>query len=187
MSTVVGGTATLDDLLREEGKAELINGRIVRFMATGDLPGEVALEIVVSLREYARTVGRGVARGDNVGYALDPPLPNGRQSFSPDASYFDGPLPPNRMRLIAGPPTFAVEVRGENDYTPSAEVGMAKKREDYFQAGTLAVWDADPLAETVILYRASDPTTAVVFRRGDTADAEPAVPGWRVAVDAIFG
>src|SRR5688572_30328222 len=116
MSTVLRGTATLEDLYREEGKAELINGKIVRFMASGDLPGEVALEIVVSLRAYAHSTGRGVARGDNVGYAIDPPLINGRQSFSPDGSYYTGSLPANRMRFIEGPPTFAVEVRSENDY-----------------------------------------------------------------------
>lgn len=186
MSTVLRGTATLDDLYKEEGKAELINGRIVRFMASGDLPNEVALEIAVSLRAHVRAIGRGIARADGLGYALDAPLTNGRQSFQPDASYYDGPLPMNRMRFIEGPPTFAVEVRSENDYTPSAEVEIVAKRADYFEAGTLAVWDVDPLAETVTLYRASAPTTPVIFHRGDTADAEPAVPGWRLAVDDIF-
>jgi len=38
----------------------------------------------------------------------------------------------------------------------------------------------------VRVYRASDPTTAVVHRRGEIADAEPAVPGWTMAVDDLF-
>ena len=29
---------------------------------------------------------------------------------------------------------------------------MAAKRADYFAAGTLVVWDVDPLAETVAVY-----------------------------------
>ena len=33
--------ATIDDLLRVEGKAELINGRIVHLMVTGFRPGEI--------------------------------------------------------------------------------------------------------------------------------------------------
>ena len=51
------------------------------------------------------------------------------------------------MRFIEGPPTFAVEVRSENDYGPAAEREMAAKRADYFEAGTLVVWDVDPDAE----------------------------------------
>jgi Uma2 family endonuclease len=187
MSTVLRGTARLDDLYKEEGKAELINGRIVRFMASGDLPNEVAFEIAISLRAHAKKIGRGIARADGLGYALDLPLTNGRQSFEPDASYYDGPRPVNRMRFIEGAPTFAVEVRSDGDYGPAPEAEMAAKRADYFESGTLAVWDVDPLAETVTLYRAAAPTTPIVFRRGDTADAEPAVPGWRIAVNDIFG
>ncbi|HZZ82010.1 MAG TPA: Uma2 family endonuclease, partial [Gemmataceae bacterium] len=71
--------------------------------------------------------------------------------------------------------------------TPSAESEMAEKRADYFQAGTEVVWDVDPLAECIHVYRASDPDRPLTFRRGQTVDAEPAVPGWRVDVDWIFG
>ena len=53
------------------------------------------------------------------------------------------------MRFIEGAPTFAVEVRSENDYGPAAEVALAEKREDYFAAGTTVVWDVDPVAGTV--------------------------------------
>jgi len=187
MSMLVHGNETLDDLYRVEGKAELIGGRIVHFMARGDLPGDVAFSTAVSLRLHARTTGHGKAHADGVGYAIDPPLSSGRQSFSPDASYYDGPLPFNRMRFIEGPPTFAAEVRRENDYGRTAEAEMAAKRDDYFLAGTLAVWDVDPVAETIALYTTADPTNAVIFRRGDIAHAEPAVPGWRVAVDEIMG
>lgn len=177
--------ATLDDLYRVEGKAELIGGRIVQFMPSGDLPTDSALNIALSLRVYSKSAGRGVAKGDGIGYAV-PELPSGRESFSPDASYYDGPRPANRMRFIEGPPTFAAEVRSENDYGDHAELEMAAKRADYFQAGTLVVWDVDPLAETVAVYRASNPNTPVVFRQGDSADAEPALPGWRMAVAEVF-
>jgi Uma2 family endonuclease len=178
--------ATIDDLYCVEGKAELINGRIVRYMATGDLPGAVALQIVVRLLMYAQQTGVGIARGDNVGYALPRQLRSGRQSFSPDASYYVGPLPANRMKFIDGTPTFAVEVRSEGDYTPAAQREIAAKRADYFEAGTLAVWDVDPVAQTVTLYQSAAPTQPLVFRAGDLAHAEPAVPGWTVAVREIF-
>jgi Uma2 family endonuclease len=185
MTTQTVARATLDDLYGVEGKAELIGGRIVRYMPCGDLPTDVAFNISVSLRAHAKATGRGVAKPDGIGYAV-PELPSGRETFSPDASYYVGPRPVNRMRFIEGPPTFAVEVRSENDYGPAAEREMADKRDDYFAAGTLVVWDVDPEAETVNVYRHDAPTKAVVYRRGDIADAEPAVPGWRIAVDEVF-
>ena len=177
--------ATLDDLYREEGKAELIGGRIVRYMASGALPSSVAFEIAVSLRQFAKATGRGVAYSDGIGYAV-PELPSGRESFSPDASYYTGPQPANPMRFIEGTPAFAVEVRSENDYGPAAEAAMAAKRADYFAAGTLVVWDVDPVAQTVTAYRATAPAQPDVYRPGDTAHAEPAVPGWRMPVADLF-
>jgi Uma2 family endonuclease len=185
MSTLSTRRATLHDLYGVEGKAELIGGRIVRTMGSGHLPTEVAASIYVSLRAYAKAVGVGVAKTDGIGYTV-PEMASGRESFSPDASYHTGPLPGNPMRFIEGAPTFAVEVRSENDYTPSAEAEMADKRLDYFAAGTLVVWDVDPVAETVAVYRATAPLQSVVYGRGETAKADPAVPGWQMAVDDVF-
>ncbi len=177
--------ATLDDLYRFPGKAELINGRIVPLMATGRRPNRIASRIFRSLDDYAQAQGVGEAYTDNMGFAI-PMLPSGREAFNPDASYYNGPFPANDMRFIQGAPTFAVEVRSENDYGDAAEAAMAAKRADYFTAGTLVVWDVDPVADTLACYRTATPTQATIFRRGDVADAEPAVPGWRVDVDKIF-
>jgi Uma2 family endonuclease len=185
MSSVRQARATLDDLYRTPGKAELIGGRIVPFMPTGRKPNRVAFRIARSLDDRANQTGRGEAFTDNMGFAI-PELPSGRESFSPDASYYEGPLPANPMRFIEGPPTFAAEVRSENDYGPAAETEMAGKRADYFAAGTQVVWDVDPLAECIHVYKASAPGQPTAYQRGQVAEAEPAVPGWRVAVDWIF-
>jgi Uma2 family endonuclease len=91
------------------------------------------------------------------------------------------------MRFAEGAPVFAVEVRSENDYGPAAQRAMAQKRADYFACGTLVVWDVDLLSSEVVkVYRASDPDTPILYRRGDMAEAEPAVPGWRLPVDELF-
>jgi Uma2 family endonuclease len=175
----------VDDLYRVKDKAELIGGRIVYFMATGRRPNRIAGRIYRGLDDHARQVGVGEAYTDNMGFVV-PELPSGRESFSPDASYYVGPFPANDMRFIEGPPTFAAEVRSEHDYGPAAEAEMAAKRADYFAAGTLVVWDVDPLAECIHVYRATTPTQPTTYHRGDVAEAEPAVPGWRFAVGEVF-
>lgn len=91
------------------------------------------------------------------------------------------------MKFLEGAPAFAAEIRGENDYGKEAEAEMAAKRVDYFTAGTLVVWDVDLLSEDVVrVYRAADPNAPKVYRRGEVAEAEPAVPGWRMSVDELF-
>ena len=91
------------------------------------------------------------------------------------------------MKFLEGAPAFAAEIRSENDYGREAEAEMVAKRRDYFAAGTLVVWDVDLLGEDVVrVYRASDSDNPSIYRRGETAEAEPAVPGWTMPVDALF-
>ncbi|WP_337174182.1 Uma2 family endonuclease [Paludisphaera sp.] len=186
MSTASQAAATLDDLYRTEGKAELIGGRIVHLMPTGFRPGLIGGRIYRALDDHAAAAGDGVALPDNVGFVVRE-LASGRRSFSPDAAYYIGPLPDDDMEFIQGPPTLAVDVRSKTDYGRSAEAELAAKRADYFEAGALVVWDVDPKAEAVYVYRADSPDEPTTFARGHEADAEPAVPGWRMAVDRIFG
>src|SRR5436190_3574832 len=147
--------ATLADLTRHPGKAELVGGRIVELMSTGRRPNRIAGRIYRSLDDHATAHG-GEAYTDNMGFTV-PELPSGRESFSPDASYYSGPFPDNEMSFIEGAPTFAVEVRSEFDYGQAADKEIAAKRDDYFQAGTQVVWDVDPVAETIVRYRPGDP------------------------------
>ncbi len=148
---------------------------------TGDMPSSAGGFIYASLLLYARQHG-GRAYPDNIAYLVD--LPN-RKSFSPDASYYTGPR--SRMKFLPVAPVFAIEVRSEGDYGRSAESQMTAKRNDYFAAGTKVVWDVDLLSDDVVrVYRADSPEQPTIYRRGETAEAEPAVPGWTFPVDELF-
>jgi Uma2 family endonuclease len=186
MSIATPAPATLDDLMKVEGKAELIGGRIVRYMPSGYRPNRCAFKIAMSLENWSVKASRGTVGTDGLGFAIRPPLKSGRQSFSPDTSYYLGPLPQQEMKFIDGPPLLAVEVRSDTDYTKKAEREMAAKRADYFEAGTQIVWDVDPLAKEVRSYSAASPDQPRTFKAGEVADAEPALPGWRIAVDEVF-
>lgn len=202
-------TATIEDLYRvpENGKAELVNGELVIMAATGFLPGFAGGEIYSSLRDYSFATRRGYALPDNVGYLVNLPVRQGvsvwwesangwqelvtdlpkRESFSPDAAFFTGTLPANLGKFLQGAPILAVEVRSENDYGETAEKEIALKRVDYFEAGTLVVWDVDVLrGELIKVYRASEPRNPTVYQRGEMAEAEPALPGWKTEVERLF-
>jgi Uma2 family endonuclease len=177
-------SATIDDLYRVpgEGKAEIVNGELVLMPPTGGVPGRAGGEIYSSLRAYERRTGAGYALPDNVGFIVN--LPN-RRSFSPDAAFYTGQL--KGGMFLEGAPVFAAEVRSEGDYGRKAEQAMASKRDDYFADGTLVVWDADVLRDKIVrVYRASDPTTPAIYVSGDVAEADPALPGWSMAVEDLL-
>ncbi|HEU4883795.1 MAG TPA: Uma2 family endonuclease, partial [Longimicrobium sp.] len=108
-----------------------------------------------------------------------------RRSFCPDVGWYRGD--PYASEFLLGAPAFAVEIRDPGEEGDEAERRMAAKRADYFAAGTQVVWDVDVLREKVIrVYRPNNPESATVYRPGEIADAEPAVPGWRFPVDELF-
>ena len=176
--------ATIEDLYQIPGggKAEIVDGEIILMSPTGDLPNTAAGEVFASLREYARRFKNGRAYTDNAAFIVN--LPN-RSSFSPDAAFYIGPR--TRGKFLEGAPIFAVEVRSEGDYGRKAESNTARKRADYFAAGTLVVWDVDVLVEEVVrCYRSDDPDNPTVFHHGEVANAEPSLPGWSMPVDDLF-
>lgn len=176
--------ATIQDLydLPDNAKAELVGGELIRMSPTGGMPGRAATKIAASLTRHEEEQGGGYAFGDNVGFLAS--LPN-RESFSPDAAWQVGDV--LSMKFLPHAPLFAAKVRSENDYGPAAERAIANKIADYFAAGTRVVWDVDLLDQDVIkVYRAGSPAEPTIYHRGEIAEAEPAVSGWRFVVDSLF-
>ncbi|HVG00190.1 MAG TPA: Uma2 family endonuclease [Chloroflexia bacterium] len=178
------GGATIEDLYHvpENGKAELVNGKLVFIPPTGMLPNYAAGEVFISLREYALRTKLGHAVTDNAAFIVN--LPH-RKSFSPSAGFFKGQE--MDMKFVEGAPLFAVEVRSEDGYGPAAERKIARKISDYLAAGTQVVWDVDLLSEDVVrVHRADSPERVGIYRRGQLAEAGPALPGWSMPVDDLF-
>lgn len=181
-NTAISVEQLIERLYRTEGKAEIVNGEVVKMSATGFLPGRASGAIYRSLYAYEQQYNGGYAIPDNVGFLVN--LPN-RNSFSPDAAFYVGP--PTGAKFINGAPAFAAEVRSEFDYGKRAERKIAAKIADYFAAGTLVVWDVNVSKQEIIkVHRRDDPDNPIIYRRGGIADAEPAVPGWRFPVDEMF-
>jgi Uma2 family endonuclease len=162
------------ELYKVEGKAEIVDGRIVYMSPTRLDPGRAGGAIFLSLRAFEKTAG-GVAIPDNVGFLTD--LPH-RKSFCPDAAFYTGPR--TGMKFLSQAPDFAAEVRSEGDYGPGAEREMAKKRADYFAAGTKVVWDVDLESDEVVrVYRAARPTAPRYIAAARRPKPSPPCPAGR--------
>ena len=70
--------ATIEDLYKIDGKAEIVNGRIVRMPPTGDDPGYAGDRVFISLDNYAEQTGAGRAVSHHASLLLvRPPDPSG--------------------------------------------------------------------------------------------------------------
>lgn len=183
MSTETTRRATIEDLYNapDDGMYELVDGKLVHMPLSGFGHSRVADRIRDLLVPYEEATGSGYALSDGIGYLVDLPR---RQSFGPDASY-SLIKPDDEDLFITGAPVFAAEIRSKGDYGAKGDHEAAAKRDDYFAAGTRAVWDVNRHDRTITLHT-PDAEEPLVFHPGDTAHAEPALPGWRVAVDDLF-
>lgn len=181
---VTKAQATLDDLYNapDDGKYELVDGRLVRLAPTGLRPTRISQRICRALEDYEEETGSGLAVADNAGFiACMPEL----RTFSPDVAFIQGIIE-ETDDYINGMPIFAVEVRSKGYHTPKKDEEYAEKRAAYFAAGTRVVWDVNPRNKTIASYRADAPDAPRVFGAGDIADAEPALPDWRVSVNYLM-
>lgn len=168
--------------LPDKVQAEIVNAAIVPIPLAGGIPSRISGLIFVALLDYAQRTASGIALPGNAAFLVDLPK---RGSFSPNASFcVDKVIDQN---FVEGAPIFAAEVRSKNDYGPKADRAMLAKIANYFAAGTLVVWDVDALREkTIRVYRAANPEQPAIYGVDDEAKAEPALPGWRVAINTLF-
>jgi Uma2 family endonuclease len=183
-STTRSKEELIEDLykLPDNTKAEIIDGAIVPMSPTGSKPSRVSGLMFAILLAYEQRMGQGTALPNNAGFIVNLPR---RWSFSPHASYsIDKVIDQN---FVEGAPIFAAEVRSKDDYGPNADRAILAKIADYFAAGTLVVWDVDALREKVIrVHRGANPEQPTIYCIDDEAEAEPALPGWRVAVNTLL-
>ena len=174
----------VEELSRVDGKAEIIHGQIVHLPMAGCWPGIACGEILYSLHGYAKVTKYGCSFGSRAGFLVD--LPH-RKSFCPDTGYYIRPTCGNGIlrgcACLRGGKSVMRKIMA-----PLLNARWPAKRADYFAAGTLVVWDVDLLSDAVVrIFRDGDPDhPAIIYRRGQTAEAEPAVPAWTMLVDDLF-
>jgi Uma2 family endonuclease len=163
--------------------SELVRGELRTMSYAGGRHGLIVGRLYRLLIDHVEAHGLGIAFGDGVGYRLPIPGEETDTVRVPDASFVRaGRLPNDEVPVTFIPlaPDLAVEVLSP-DQTAAQ---LVERMDDYFAAGTRLMWVVDPDRRTVALYSPTAPTRWL--REHDTLDGGDVVPGFAVAVAALF-
>src|SRR5205085_9851683 len=141
----------------------------------------VAGNLFVALRLHLQQHPIGRVFTDNLGFRL--PIPDAEDDTvrSPDVAFVTlERMPDVPVGFAPVAPDLAVEVLSPGDTLRDLDERM----DDYFAAGTRAVWVVDPDRRTVAMHSTTAPTRRL--READTLDGADVVPGFTMPVRALF-
>ncbi|HSS47988.1 MAG TPA: Uma2 family endonuclease [Thermoanaerobaculia bacterium] len=158
---------------------ELVNGRVVPTMPTGDEHADVELELGTRLRSYGKESKRGRAIGGEVGIYIrrDPDTVR-----AADIAFIsrERDVKPRTRGYLEIAPELVVEV-----LSPEDRIGKVREKlRDYFSAGVLVVWVVDPGLRRVQVYRS--PTAVTVLDERQVLTDEEILPGFSVPISDLF-
>jgi Uma2 family endonuclease len=166
---------------RTDEFTELVRGEVRPMSPAGARHNIVAGNVFFALKMYERGHPIGRAIGDNLGFRL--PIPGAEDDTvrSPDGAFVSY----ERMRDVPvgfAPvaPDLAVEVLSPDDTAGE----LQERLDDYFAAGTRAVWVIDPDRRTVAMHSSTGPTRRL--REPDTLDGADVLPGFAMPVRTLF-
>jgi Uma2 family endonuclease len=161
------------------GPCELVDGRIVPTMPTGDEHADVEAELLTRLRVYGKETGRGRAVGGEVGIYIrrDPDTVR-----AADLVFIsrERDLRPRAKGYFAIAPELVVEVLSPDDRMSR----IREKLRDYFSAAVRVVWVVDPALRRVLVHRSLTDLTVLDDRQ--VLIDEELLPGFSVPVSELF-
>jgi Uma2 family endonuclease len=178
------GTATVQDLIainnsKNRGAiVELVNNTLVE-KPMGAPESEAALELGRHVGNWNENVHLGLGLGADGIVQLFADI-----ARAPDFAFYrhdqfpDGQMPEGQVPWMY--PDLAVEILSPSN----SKREMAKKRREYFAAGTRLVWEVDLAARTVVVYR--EPNAGVKLKSTDTLDGEEVLPGFKLPIAKWF-
>ena len=169
-----------DFCCRNDGRYELVDGKVVEMAPANEQHGSVAFNITGSFYIYSRQSGTG-SGGVETGYRVrqDPDTVRG-----PDVSFNvrsreegeEYPIP----RFVPGAPDIAVEV-----VSPSNTVAeMGRKVAEYLAAGSQRVWVTYPSTRSVVVHRLDG--SIITYTGDDVITDEELLPGFSLPLSDIF-
>jgi Uma2 family endonuclease len=178
MATTRGFTdADLMGLPRDGRKYELVDGEI-RVTPAGMRHEDIAAELLMRLRLFAKQQGLGKVLGSSTGYRL----PNGNIR-SPDVSFVtqerlpDGKAPVGFGELA---PDLAVEILSPED----SKRQVLEKVGEYLEAGVRLVWVIDPEQRRAAVHRSL--TEVRELAEDGQLEGEDVIPGFSGRLSEIL-
>jgi Uma2 family endonuclease len=180
---ITSGQMTAEELfaLPDDGmRHELIAGELRTVAPSGRRHGRLAVELTIFLAQYVKAHRLGEVWGAETGCIL---------ARNPDTVRAADVTFVRRERLGAqlddqgywpGAPDLAVEVLSPSDRRGE----VAEKVATWLHHGTRMVVVVDPRRRTVAVHRPDQP--ARTLTEADSLDGADVVPGWSVAVRALF-
>ena len=175
------GTATERDVLEvdahENRFCELVDGVLVE-KGMGYWESVVAYAIGRILSEFVDAHDLGVVSGEGGMLKLAPGLVR-----IPDVGFVSTDRISEISQKVSIPPVapdLAVEVLSETN----TKKEMARKRREYFEAGTQLVWEVDLNSRTISVY--TDVDEVEVLREGQKLTGADVLPGFSMPVAAAF-
>ena len=176
------GTAREDDWLAlgaaGEALCELVDGVLVEKDA-GYFEARLAAVLVHILEAFLEQHDLGIVVGPDAGSRFLP-----RLIRIPDVSFVSWKRLPNRQVPRDALPDLVPDLAVEVLSASNTRREMERKLHDYFEAGVLRVWYADPRTRTVRVYTAVDQMTEI----GPTGvlDGGDVLPGFTLPVAEWF-
>ncbi len=173
------------DTVLEEEPIELYNGWLVWKALTDFEERQVAGIIQEILSLAARTIGFGQAYPDMVecemssGDLIKPDICLVSKQWAKNSLRRTGR---NKRKILVGGPELAIELRSPSNIRKEER----EKRQQYFENGTLVVWDVDPYRHKIWVWKATNPAQAELYVEGDTISCPEILPGWQRAVSDFF-
>jgi Uma2 family endonuclease len=163
------------------GRMELLQGRVIEELPVGRMRARLASRLVKALSivvDDHRLGGVHVELGHRL--AVDPDTVR-----APDVSFMPaGRLPASSgERFVDGAPDLGIEIMSPED----RESDVARKVEEYFDAGAQRVWIVRPRNRTITVHRPGG--DAHTFGRDDVLDSSDAgfgETGFRLDLPSLF-
>lgn len=172
---------TGDELLMmtDIGRAELIEGRIVRMTSPGGEHGRLELGLAFELETFVRQRGLGRVLTGEVGIYTrrDPDSVRGADIAFYSYERMPGEFPSGYLEIA---PDLVVEIMSPSDRWSE----VREKVEEYFSIGVWQVWIVEPANRTIFVYRS--PVDVQRLGETDTLVGEGVLEGFSLPVARIF-
>jgi Uma2 family endonuclease len=170
---------TAEDLLKHQGRCELLRGELIEMTPASANHGKIAMRIALALGNHVQSGKLGEVLAAETGFVLER---NPDTVRAPDAAFVSSERAGGigERGFFEGPPDLAVEVLSPDD--TASEVNS--KVQDWLSAGCRQVWVADPKTRTVTVHH-PDGQAEVIPAEGRLTGGE-ILPGFELPVADIF-